>query len=96
MHVKELILKPHAYTRYCERVGPIEYDELHSRCLEALAVPCRREREYINLKGAWWRYEQHETVVTLHTCYGESHFDLIAAITWAKKHNDKVRLQRWR
>lgn len=88
----QLILTNHAYERYCERVGIVDRDELTKQLQKQIHQPNRRKREYIQLDGVWWRYGVQDGTLILHTCYGEHHMDLPAAIKWAKRFNDRITL----
>jgi hypothetical protein len=88
----ELILTNHAYERYVQRVGLIDRDELTRMLKLQIHQPDRRKREYIQLAGIWWRYGIKDGIVILHTCYGEHHMDLPAAIKWAKRFKDRIAL----
>ncbi|WP_199615527.1 hypothetical protein [Paenibacillus alkalitolerans] len=91
-HEKQLILKDHAYERYCQRVGYMDRDELASQLLQQIARPDRRKQNYIQLDGIWWRFEDNGMSMIIHTCYGRHHMDLPAAIAWAKRNNDRIDL----
>ena len=82
----------HAYERYCQRVGPISRAELIQQLRSQIQRPDRRKREYIRLGGVWWRYGIQDGTMVLHTCYGEHHMDLPAAIKWAKRFKDRIAL----
>lgn len=92
MHATQLILTNHAYERYCERVEPIDRDELTKHLQRAIKNPGRRKWEYIKLGDVWWRFGQQDSIITLHTCYGRHHIDLPDAIRWAKRYKDRIDL----
>lgn len=88
----QLILTNHAYLRYCERVEPIDRDELTMQLQQATHHPERIKRQYIQILGVWYRFGRNGNTVTLHTCYGRHVGDLPAAIRWAKLHGDRIAL----
>lgn len=89
---RKLIITNHAYERYCQRVGPVDRDELTTQCQNLIHRPDRRKREYIQLNGVWWRFGKQDNVITLHTCYGRHPINLPEAIKWAKRFNDRIAL----
>lgn len=88
----ELRIDHHAYERYCERVEPIGWQELERQLREQIKQGIRRQKGYVQIGGIWWRASFHNGALHLHTCYGETHIDLPAAIKWAKQHGDRIDL----
>jgi len=86
----ELVIEPHAYERYCERVKPISETELISKLKEDLKKGYRFRKGYLLTGEIWWKATWEGNVVTLFTCYGRSHMDLPAAIKWAKRYRDRI------
>src|SRR5690348_17146212 len=90
---RELRLSNHAYERYCQRVAETEREELTELCSTAFQNRHYRcNKRLIQLNDVWWRYARQQGAVVLVTCYGESAYDLIDAIHWAKRHNDRINL----
>lgn len=91
-YVMELILTNHAYERYCQRVGPVDRNELTTRLQKEIKRPDRIKCGYVQLGGVWWRFGKLDGVTILHTCYGRHHYDLPSAIKWAKRFRDRIDL----
>lgn len=86
-----LKITQHAYDQYQKRVREVSFDRLYAECLEDLKG-AHREREYIELGGAWWVFVQDGNRVTLVTCYGEFPYYLPDVLKWAKENNDRVKM----
>lgn len=81
-----VILTNHAYEQYLKRVGEIDRDELTARLADQITHPHERVRDIILLDGVWWACRNNVFI----TCYGNTHIDLPAALSWAELHNDRI------
>lgn len=93
----ELRLKQHAYHQYVKRVGPIKYEALKEQCKELLndqnyRCTTNNRAKYLHLGEIWWIYKVRNGQLSLITCYGQHHFDMVEAQAWARKHNDRIKL----
>lgn len=86
----------HAHLQYCNRVEPIEVQELAAQCREQL-----QNKEYtycrdwfIHLAGVWWIYtiEEEENRMVFLTCYGRTNIDMPKAKKWATRFHDSINL----
>lgn len=93
----DLYITHHAYEQYCDRVEAIEYGALRARCTGQIDEhDYTRKREFIHLDGVWWVFNIHGEKLHFVTCYGRSHFDMPAALGWAKLAKDRINLRRIR
>lgn len=90
MHDKTIRLTKHAYERYCERVVPIGWRELERQLQDHQYGGIYHKQGYVLIGGIWWRGTVKDTEIVLHTCYGEQHLDVPAAVRWAKRHGDRI------
>ena len=82
----------HAHQRYCQRVGQIEKRDLVTLVRCHLARGYRMTKGYLYAGDLWWRATRKDNVLTLHTCYGETHIDIPDAVRWAKRYKDRIAL----
>ncbi|WP_080833226.1 hypothetical protein [Cohnella massiliensis] len=88
---KQIRLTRHAFDRYCQRVAPIGWQELER--LVSAGIGERQPKDgYLQTGLTWWRAEETETEIILHTCYGDTHIDIPAATKWAKRFRDRIAL----
>ncbi|QYR20813.1 hypothetical protein KZ483_24145 [Paenibacillus sp. sptzw28] len=88
----ELRIDRHAHDRYCERVEPIPFEELGKWLAHHLSEGYGHHKGYLQTGGVWWRVTISQEAITFHSCYGQHHIDLPAAIKWAKRHRDRISL----
>lgn len=86
----ELHITNHAYEQYCDRVEAVTYEELRARCGDQLSEDYNRSGEFLQLGGVWWVFSIKGEKIRFVTCYGESHFDMPAAVEWAKHSKDRI------
>jgi hypothetical protein len=83
----------HAWQRYCQRVDPIEYDELQQMVsIEVTLSRYRHNKRLCKLAEVWWRYAWKSGHITLITCYGPMPYDLIDALDWCRRRKDRVNI----
>jgi len=89
---REIRIDRHAYDRYCERVEPIGWRELEEQVRGYVDQEYFQQDGYLKLGEIWWRGFVSDSEIMLHTCYGKTHIDIPNAIRWAKRYNDRLRL----
>jgi hypothetical protein len=94
----QLCITHHAYQQYCQRVGAADREEITLHCRQHLQrgdyERSRQNEWFIQIGGVWWVYEQEDIVMNLITCYGQTTFDLPAALKWAARNNDQLNLKQ--
>lgn len=88
----QIRITDHAYNRFCQRVGPIDRCNLEPLLRIHLMGGYRMTKGYLHTGGIWWRAKMEDDVLTLHTCYGETHIDIPNAVKWAKRFRDRIAL----
>lgn len=90
----EVIVTDHAYTRRCQRVGPIERTEMTQQLQQAVANgdSVLDKEGYLKACGAWYMSIKTDDKLMLVTCYGDTHMDLPAAKRWERHNKDRINL----
>ena len=91
--MEHVIVTLHAHKQYCSRVEKISYEELNRLVNEQYRARdwTYNRRQFIYLNGVWWvKDDSVPGRVVMVTCYGKSHMDIPAALTWAARHNDRL------
>jgi hypothetical protein len=93
----EVQLKDHAYMRYCERVGIIDREILRQWCQKQLQIrrfSYRKKMRLIEFSRTYWICElTTDRHLLLTTCLGRGDFDMVHALLWAEKNNDRINLK---
>lgn len=86
-----LHISNHALEQYCNRVRDVSRSELEELVSQQIQNrDYRREEQFVHIAGVWWVAEYTETELRLITCYGLTHFDIPAALAWARIQRDRI------